>query len=59
MVSKSIRGRGGFGFDPLFIPKANPNKTFGELSIQEKNLISHRGQALSKLISFLKENEVK
>lgn len=54
-VSNRIRGKGGFGFDPIFIPDLIPNKTFAELSTIEKNEISHRGQALKKLIKFLKE----
>lgn len=55
-VSKAIRGKGGFGFDPIFIPNIISNKTFAELSTEEKNKISHRGQALKKLVAFLKEN---
>lgn len=55
-VSKIIRGRSGFGFDPIFIPENIPNKTFAELSIEEKNSISHRGIALKKLINFLRES---
>ena len=54
-VSDKIRGKGGFGFDPIFIPNLIPNKTFSELTMEEKNKISHRGQALKKLISFFKE----
>lgn len=55
-ISSLIRGKGGFGFDPIFIPDLIPDKTFAELSTEEKNKISHRGQALKKLIIFLKEN---
>ncbi|MFX1500057.1 MAG: non-canonical purine NTP pyrophosphatase, partial [Promethearchaeota archaeon] len=55
-VSKSIRGSGGFGFDPIFLPDAAPNKTFAELTTEEKNKISHRGIAWNKFIKFLKEN---
>jgi XTP/dITP diphosphohydrolase len=55
-VSNAIRGKGGFGFDPIFIPNIIPDKTFAELSIEEKNKISHRGQALGKLIEFLEKN---
>lgn len=54
-VSDKIRGKEGFGFDPIFIPDLIPNKTFSELTMEEKNKISHRGQALKKLISFFKE----
>jgi len=55
-ISQNIRGKEGFGFDPIFIPDITPNKTFAELSMNEKNKISHRGQALRKLILFLKKN---
>lgn len=55
-VSDKIRGKNGFGFDPIFIPDEIPNKTFGEMSTEEKNRISHRGIALEKLIEFLKKS---
>ena len=46
------RGEGGFGYDPFFfLPELN--KTAAELSIEQKNLISHRGKALRKLSEFL------
>ncbi len=47
------KGEGGFGYDPIFLLK-DLNKTFGELSINEKNLYSHRSKALNELIKFLK-----
>ncbi|MHA1820465.1 MAG: XTP/dITP diphosphatase [Promethearchaeota archaeon] len=53
-VSLQVRGAHGFGFDPIFIPNEMPEKTFGELTREEKNKISHRARALEKLISFLK-----
>ncbi|MFX1328910.1 MAG: RdgB/HAM1 family non-canonical purine NTP pyrophosphatase [Promethearchaeota archaeon] len=56
-VSRKLKGEKGFGFDPIFIPDSIPNKTFAELSIEEKNKVSHRGQALKKLIDFLKKNK--
>lgn len=58
-VSETIRGEHGFGFDPIFIPDKLSNNTFAELSMSEKNKISHRSIALNKLIKFLKENPVK
>lgn len=58
-VSETIRGERGFGFDPIFIPDELPDNTFAELSMSEKNKISHRSEALNKLIDFLKENPVK
>jgi XTP/dITP diphosphohydrolase len=54
-VSKEPRGSGGFGFDPIFLPDITPHKSFAELSIDEKNKISHRGNAWKKFINFLKK----
>jgi XTP/dITP diphosphohydrolase len=42
------RGRGGFGYDPLFIV-AGTNVTVAEMAEQDKNLVSHRGKALAAL----------
>ena len=52
VISKSIKGDGGFGYDPIFfVPHLG--KTFAELSSIEKNKISHRGIALQKLRKIL------
>ncbi|MDZ7755587.1 RdgB/HAM1 family non-canonical purine NTP pyrophosphatase [Rhodohalobacter sp.] len=46
------RGDKGFGYDPVFVPEGY-EKTFAELSSEEKNKISHRGRAVQKFIDFL------
>lgn len=48
------RGEGGFGYDPLFQPLGY-EKTFAEMTTEEKNCISHRGQAVAQLADFLKK----
>ncbi len=45
-------GKGGFGYDPVFIP-AGFDRTFGELSSSVKNAISHRAMAMRKFLEFL------
>jgi XTP/dITP diphosphohydrolase len=46
------RGSGGFGYDPIFVP-AGERRTMAELSLPEKNAISHRGHALRQLAAKL------
>jgi len=51
-IAKGPRGTNGFGYDPIFIPEGE-NRTFAEMSTEEKNKVSHRGKAIRKLSSFL------
>lgn len=51
------KGDMGFGYDPIFIAD-NMNKTFAEITLIEKNKISHRAIALNKLIDFLNEKVI-
>jgi XTP/dITP diphosphohydrolase len=46
------RGNEGFGYDPVFIPQGS-DRTFAEMPLSEKNLISHRARAFEKLRKFL------
>ena len=52
-------GNGGFGYDPIFLPDAFPGRSMAELSEDEKNSISHRGQALRLMADWLKSRGVK
>ena len=45
-------GNGGFGYDPIFQPDGY-KQTFAQISMSEKNIISHRGKATKQLIAFL------
>ncbi|WP_195986811.1 XTP/dITP diphosphatase [Clostridium sp. D53t1_180928_C8] len=51
-IIEELKTEGGFGYDPLFFYKGF-NKTFGEATPEEKNKISHRGNALKKLKEIL------
>jgi XTP/dITP diphosphohydrolase len=51
-IIEVLRGSEGFGYDPVFVPDGK-EKTFAEMSLSEKNKISHRAQAFEKLKAFL------
>lgn len=53
-IADKPRGSSGFGFDPIFIPSGE-TKTFGEMSIDEKNKYSHRAKTVEKLFNKLKK----
>jgi len=56
-IIRDKRGNKGFGYDPVFIPDGY-NMTFAEMSLQEKNKISHRAIAFKKLKEFLAGNQL-
>ena len=51
-IAISPRGNLGFGYDPVFIPQ-NSERSFGEMTLEEKELISHRGIALQRILPQL------
>ena len=56
-ITTAPKGVGGFGYDPVFyVPELD--KTFAEITMKEKNKISHRGNAIRELFSLLIENSI-
>jgi len=51
-LANRIRGKGGFGFDPIFIPRGH-SRTFAEMGLARKNELSHRAKVLAKVAKFL------
>ena len=57
LITKEVKGIGGFGYDPVFyIPEMM--KTFAEMTIEEKNGISHRGIATRNMIKLLQSHQI-
>jgi len=54
-ILNELRGTGGFGYDPIFKPDGF-ERTFAEMSLSEKNRISHRGKAFTEFLNFIKQN---
>lgn len=54
-ITKHKSGSKGFGYDPIFKPEGF-NATFSEMSLEEKNKISHRAKAIKKLVNWLKQS---
>lgn len=53
-ITKEPRGTGGFGYDSVFQPSGF-DKTFAEMTLEDKNQISHRARAIEQLVLFLKK----
>nr|MDO8097770.1 XTP/dITP diphosphatase [Candidatus Njordarchaeota archaeon] len=57
-ISLAMRGGRKFGYDPIFIPNELDGRAFSELTVREKNKVSHRSKAFNKLANWLlKANE--
>ncbi len=54
-IALEPKGKTGFGYDPVFIPDGHL-KTFAEMTGEEKDKLSHRGQALEKIRNFLHDS---
>jgi XTP/dITP diphosphohydrolase len=52
-ITDAVRGAGGFGYDPVFVPKEGDGRTFAEMTAGEKNMLSHRGRAFRALADKL------
>jgi XTP/dITP diphosphohydrolase len=52
IAAAPIGGRG-FGYDPVFVPSEGDGRTFAEMTLAEKNLLSHRARAVAGLVDFL------
>ncbi|MEM4259108.1 MAG: XTP/dITP diphosphatase [Candidatus Thermoplasmatota archaeon] len=55
-ITSYARGTFGFGYDPIFIPNGH-TKTFAEMDSTEKNIYSHRAQALDKFLRYIQEHQ--
>jgi len=55
-ILEHAQGSQGFGYDPVFVPEG-ADRTFAEMSLEEKNRYSHRQKATTKLVEFLTASE--
>lgn len=55
VIAEAPRGDGGFGYDPVFVPAGGGGRTFAEMTLTDKQAVSHRGRALRALAARLRE----
>lgn len=53
LITTAARGDGGFGYDPVFEPDEGGGRTYAEMTLEEKNALSHRGRAFRALAQRL------
>ena len=53
-IIRTRKGSGGFGYDPVFVPDGH-TRTFAQMTLKEKNQISHRARAIQSFSSYLKQ----
>jgi XTP/dITP diphosphohydrolase len=53
VIALSPKGSNGFGYDPVFVPDDGDGRTYAEMSIEEKDAVSHRGRAFRALAEKL------
>ena len=53
-IALAPRGTGGFGYDPVFVPAEGDGRTFAEMTLAEKEAVSHRGRAFRALAALLR-----
>ena len=51
-IAEAEWGKGGFVYDPIFVPEGD-TRTFGEMTVAEKNKVSHRARAVDALLGYL------
>ena len=56
VIAYEKSGKGGFGYDPIFIADEYPGQTLADITEDQKNEISHRGKALRAMAAWLKDN---
>ncbi len=57
IIAAAPIGHGGFGYDPVFVPLEGDGRTFAEMTLVEKNLLSHRARAVAGLVAFFSDAE--
>jgi XTP/dITP diphosphohydrolase len=53
-IAPIARGEGGFGYDSVFVPSSGDGRTYAEMSVEEKNALSHRGKAFRALSDVIR-----